>query len=145
MRIHHANQATDQGVNQDANQGRNLARHQSSGVEFIFNGLAVHAPAGESVAAALFAVGIKTLRSSPRQQTARGMFCLMGSCQECLVTVNGRRVLACRTPVEAGLIVEQVDVADRDANQDGDRDRAAKGEEKGMAMHAPIAQGVSEL
>jgi len=39
------------------------------------------------------------------------MFCLMGSCQECLVMINGRRVLACRTPVARGLVVEQVDVA----------------------------------
>lgn len=90
MRIHHAIQPTR--------------------VEFAFNGQAVRAPAGESVAAALFAAGIKTLRRSPRTQAPRGMFCLMGSCQECLVMIDGRRVLACRTAVAPGLVVEQVDV-----------------------------------
>jgi len=84
---------------------------QTTSVEFAFDGQSVLAPAGESVAAALFAAGIKTLRRSPREQGPRGMFCLMGSCQECLVMINGRRVLACRTPVARGLVVEQVDVA----------------------------------
>lgn len=83
---------------------------QRTHVEFVFDGRSVSAPAGESVAAALFAAGIKTLRRSPRDQAPRGMFCLMGSCQECLVMINGRRVLACRTAVEPGLVVAHVDI-----------------------------------
>lgn len=83
----------------------------ATSVEFAFDGQSVFAPSGESVAAALFAAGIKTLRCSPREQTPRGMFCLMGSCQECLVMIDGRRVLACRTRVAAGLVVSRVDEA----------------------------------
>lgn len=81
----------------------------SCSVDFIFDGQAVHARPGESVAAALFATGIRTLRRSPREQQPRGMFCLMGSCQECLVMIERRPVLACRTPVASGLVVGLVE------------------------------------
>jgi len=60
---------------------------------------------GESLAAALFAVGIFTLRYSPRVQQPRGAFCFMGVCQECLVQVDNQRVLACQTLVEADMVV----------------------------------------
>ncbi|MFT4069705.1 (2Fe-2S)-binding protein [Paraburkholderia sp.] len=77
-------------------------------VELFFDGRRFAARTGESVAAALFASGVKTLRASPRLHEARGMFCLMGSCQECLVMVDGRRTLACQTSVTAGMRVETV-------------------------------------
>jgi D-hydroxyproline dehydrogenase subunit gamma len=77
-------------------------------VELLFDGQRFTARAGESVAAALFASGVRALRTSPHLREARGMFCLMGSCQECLVMVDGRRVLACQTPVTDGLRVETV-------------------------------------
>ncbi|MFM0368349.1 (2Fe-2S)-binding protein [Paraburkholderia aspalathi] len=77
-------------------------------VRFLFDGRPVRARQGESVAAALFASGTKTLRASPRNGVPRGMFCLMGSCQECLVVVDGRRALACRTTVIEGMRVDKV-------------------------------------
>ena len=63
---------------------------------------------GENLATALFAAGTKTLRTSPRSGSPRGMFCLMGSCQECLVMVDEHRVLACRTTVADGMRVEVI-------------------------------------
>lgn len=74
-------------------------------VEFLFDGRAIRAYAGESVACALFAAGVRILRRSPRAASVRGMFCLMGSCQECVVEADGRRVAACQEPVRAGLVV----------------------------------------
>lgn len=74
-------------------------------VEFRFDGMPVHAHAGESIAAALFAAGVRELRSSPRTGSPRGMFCLMGVCQECVVVVDGRRAPACQEIVSAGLDV----------------------------------------
>jgi predicted molibdopterin-dependent oxidoreductase YjgC len=71
---------------------------RGTAIEFTFDGRAVRAFAGESVACALFGAGIRTLRESPRTGSARGMFCLMGSCQECAVWVDGRRVPACQEP-----------------------------------------------
>jgi len=60
---------------------------------------------GESLAAALLAAGITTLRSSPRAKQPRGAFCFMGLCQECLVRVDGQTVLACQTLIERGMVV----------------------------------------
>lgn len=74
-------------------------------VSFLFDGRAIRAFEGESVACALFAAGIRALRRSPRNDEARGMFCLMGSCQECVVWADGRRVAACQEPVREGLDV----------------------------------------
>ena len=60
---------------------------------------------GDSVAVALLTVGISTLRHSPRLGAPRGIFCFMGSCQECLVVINGKRRLACEVLIEAGMSV----------------------------------------
>ena len=81
------------------------AGERGHAVEFSFDGKAIRAYAGESVACALFAAGVRTLRRSPRNASVRGMFCLMGSCQECVVMADGRRVAACQEPVRAGLDV----------------------------------------
>ena len=75
-------------------------------VEFVFDECSTQGYEGESVAAALFAAGIRTLRTSPRNGLPRGMFCLMGSCQECLVWIGARKLAACQVPVAAGLEVE---------------------------------------
>ncbi len=78
---------------------------RGAGVRFSFEGRSIEAHAGESVAAALLAAGIRTLRASRRGGTARGAFCWMGLCQECTVTVDGMRRPACRVPVREGLVV----------------------------------------
>ena len=62
--------------------------------------------AGETVAAALLASGRRRLRRSPRAQAPRGAFCLMGSCQECVIRIDGRLEPACLTEVRDGLVVE---------------------------------------
>lgn len=80
--------------------------HRAAAVELFLDGRRYVAHAGESVAAALFAAGVKSLRASPRLKQPRGMFCLMGSCQECLVMIDGRRVLACQTPVANGMHID---------------------------------------
>ena len=74
-------------------------------VAVTFDGRALELTAGRSLAAALIEVGVRALRSSPRGGMPRGAFCLMGSCQECLLTVDGRRTTACTEPVRAGMCV----------------------------------------
>lgn len=60
---------------------------------------------GETVAAALTASGITALRRT-RNGEARGVFCGMGVCFECLVTVDGRSgQRACMTRVRDGMEV----------------------------------------
>jgi predicted molibdopterin-dependent oxidoreductase YjgC len=80
----------------------------SSMVGFSFEDQALLAPLGANLAASLFVAGIRLLRESPRLHQPRGMFCMLGSCQECLVMVDGRRTLACQTAITAGLRVQRV-------------------------------------
>jgi predicted molibdopterin-dependent oxidoreductase YjgC len=74
-------------------------------VSITVDGRPVSAVPGESLAAALSAAGIGVLRHSPRDGTPRGMFCLMGICQECVVLIDGRRTTSCNEPVRAGMSV----------------------------------------
>lgn len=60
----------------------------------------------QSVGALLHDLG-KAIRRSPRLHQPRSIFCGIGSCFECRVTVDGRPgVRACITPVREGMTVE---------------------------------------
>lgn len=75
-------------------------------ISFLVDGQTVEAFAGESVAAAMYACGWRELRQSPHAKLPRGLFCLMGSCQECLVWAGGKKLPSCQLMVTAGLVVE---------------------------------------
>ena len=45
---------------------------------------------GQTVAAALIAAGIRSWRTTRHNAAARGLFCGIGACFDCLVTVNGQ-------------------------------------------------------
>ncbi len=73
---------------------------------FTFDGQPVAARPGQSLAAALTEAGHRAFRRTAKD-AHRGMFCGMGVCQDCLVTVDGvpnRR--ACMTKAETGQRVE---------------------------------------
>lgn len=77
-------------------------------VTFTWNGRAVTAYAGESVAAALWAAGVRSDGSGGERGEGppyRVLFCAMGVCQQCVVTIDGTRVEACRVEVRGGLDV----------------------------------------
>lgn len=59
---------------------------------------------GETIAAAMLAAGIRRFRTDPGGRP-RGMFCNMGSCGECTVTLGDKRVRACLTQVFDGMTV----------------------------------------
>ena len=80
---------------------------RSEEISFEFDGKSYKGFAGESIAAALLRVGVTHLRDAPNSATPRGMFCVMGACQECVVEVNGRKVEACRTKLSTGLKIER--------------------------------------
>jgi sarcosine oxidase subunit alpha len=70
-------------------------------ITIIVNGCKCPAYLGESVHAALFAAGYRVLRKTPKQHQARGLFCGMGVCYDCLVTINGMpNQRACMTLVQ---------------------------------------------
>ena len=80
---------------------------RGSRVTFSFDGRPIAAFEGESVAAALWASGV---RDWPADESSAGppsrtLFCAMGVCQQCALWIDGRRVESCRTPVRAGLDV----------------------------------------
>jgi hypothetical protein len=58
-------------------------------ISILVNGRSVVVTPGETVLAALTAAGFKTLKKSNVLGEARGPFCGMGICYECLVTING--------------------------------------------------------
>lgn len=71
------------------------------------DGRAIQAQSGETLAAALHGAGIRSLREAG-EGTARGIFCGMGVCQECLVTVDGQPNLrACAVSVSGPHIVQR--------------------------------------
>jgi aerobic-type carbon monoxide dehydrogenase small subunit (CoxS/CutS family) len=59
-------------------------------VTFTFDGEPVRAPAGHTIAAALLGADRRTLRTTRVNGAARGVFCGIGACWDCLVVYNGR-------------------------------------------------------
>lgn len=89
-----------------------LIRPDDGDLTFSYDGRAVRARAGDSIAAALLAAGIPVTRSTPVSGAARGPYCMMGACFECLAVVDGRpSVQTCMTEVRAGMRVERQDGA----------------------------------
>ena len=78
--------------------------HNSNRITFQFNGQQYEAYEHETIAAALLANGIRTLRVHEDSGTPRGIYCNIGHCSEC-VTVNNPNVRACLTVVENGMVV----------------------------------------
>ncbi|MDM8553962.1 (2Fe-2S)-binding protein [Desulfococcaceae bacterium HSG7] len=75
-------------------------------IVFFVNGHSTTAYMGETIHAALIAAGYCQFRKSKTCQP-RGVFCGMGVCYECLVTVNNGSIQrACMTVVEEGMEVE---------------------------------------
>ncbi|WP_342358703.1 (2Fe-2S)-binding protein [Terrarubrum flagellatum] len=74
---------------------------------FDFEGRTISAFEGENLAAALLRAGVRAFRQTPRSGAARGPYCMMGVCFECLVTVDGEpNRQACLETVRSGMIVE---------------------------------------
>jgi predicted molibdopterin-dependent oxidoreductase YjgC len=70
------------------------------------DGQPLQARAGETIATAMLANGRRALRWTRRSGRPRGLFCAMGVCFDCLVTVNGQPgVRACLAAVEPGMRV----------------------------------------
>jgi len=74
-------------------------------IEVSYDGRTLRALTGESVAAALSAAGILELRHT-RSGARRGLWCGMGACFDCLVTIDGRaNQRACLAKVTAGMAI----------------------------------------
>jgi predicted molibdopterin-dependent oxidoreductase YjgC len=68
----------------------------------------VSVPAGDSVAAAVYAAGFDHTRRSAVSGGPRGPYCMMGVCFECLVEIDGvANQQACMTPVRQGMHIRR--------------------------------------
>ena len=75
--------------------------------EIVFEGRPVPFEPGQSIGAALTAAGIRSWRTTRAGGRPRGLFCGIGVCFDCLVSVNGRRSLrACMVEARSGDVVE---------------------------------------
>lgn len=77
-----------------------------------FKGREIPALEGDSIASALLATGIKVIRRAASGEP-RGVYCGIGHCYECRVTVNGvAGQRACLVPASDGMMVEEDTGAD---------------------------------
>jgi hypothetical protein len=89
------------GLRVDDDDPRGLTRGHE--LEFHFDGTPVRAFEGETIGAALLAEGLRALRVTRVAGAPRGMFCGIGTCHDCLVSLEGAGpVRACLTPVTDG-------------------------------------------
>lgn len=86
--------------------GTSPAVERGASITITVDGVALHAHHGETIAEALLASGRRAWRLT-RHGRPRGLYCGIGLCFDCLVTVNGTpNVRACLTTVAAGMVVE---------------------------------------
>ncbi len=77
-----------------------------AGVTLFVDGEPVQARRGQTVATALLAQGRRVLRHTRNGGNPRGLFCAMGVCFDCVMTIDGLQgTRACMTQVEDGMQV----------------------------------------
>lgn len=81
-----------------------VGHRQRPDVVISVDGVRTVAKEGDTVAAALLAVGLLATRKTPVSGAPRGPYCMMGVCFDCLVTIDdvGNRQ-ACLIPVREGM------------------------------------------
>jgi predicted molibdopterin-dependent oxidoreductase YjgC len=82
-------------------------RSDADKIQVEIDGQAISAYVGETVAAVLMVSGSRTFTQTNAYNLARTLFCGMGVCHQCLVTVDEiRDVRACMTKVHPGMKIE---------------------------------------
>lgn len=70
------------------------------------DGQPVTAAPGQTVAAVLWAAGVRSWRTTRDSGAPRGLFCGIGACFDCLITINGvPNQRACLVPARPGMRV----------------------------------------
>lgn len=77
-------------------------------IHMEFEGEAIEANEGETVAAALLASGVHFMRETHRHHEKRASYCQMGVCFDCLVEINGKpNQQACMIPAKNGMKIKR--------------------------------------
>ncbi len=80
---------------------------ERSKIAFTFDGRTLYGEAGDTIAGALHANGVKELSRSLHLHRPRGFYCAIGNCASCHMTVDGEaNVRTCITPLKAGMVVK---------------------------------------
>ncbi|RPI54517.1 MAG: (2Fe-2S)-binding protein [Chloroflexi bacterium] len=75
-------------------------------IQIEVDGRLIPAREGEPIAAALLAAGTRVFRRTTKRNEPRGVYCAIGRCTDCAMTVNGRpNVRTCVTPAVDGMVV----------------------------------------
>ncbi|MFG1879634.1 (2Fe-2S)-binding protein [Sphaerisporangium sp. NPDC049003] len=83
--------------------GHLVGARPEPGFEINVDGRPVTAVPGQTIGAVLYAGGIRSWRTTRMGGRPRGLFCGIGVCFDCLVTVNGEASLrACQTEARPG-------------------------------------------
>lgn len=76
-------------------------------IDFSFDGRPMIAQSGDVITSALLANGERSLGITMRSGKPRALYCAIGHCYECQITVDGQAgVRACITRVTPGMRVE---------------------------------------
>ncbi len=86
---------------------RRLPEVEGDMLHFTVDGRAAVGRRGDTVAAALLAAGMAATRTTAAGGRARGPYCLMGVCFDCLVVIDGiGNCQACLIPLDEGMSIE---------------------------------------
>lgn len=87
-----------------------LGKLDESQISVTFNGTCYSAIEGDSIASALLANDVRTIRRTRQGDEARGVYCGIGHCYECRLVVDGTpSVRACITLATDGMILSSTD------------------------------------
>lgn len=76
-------------------------------ITVTINGQAVAAREGQSVAAVLHINAVRVFRHTRFDNRPRALFCGIGACFDCIVTIDGRaHQRSCITLVRDGMVIE---------------------------------------
>ena len=71
------------------------------------DGAEIEAREGEPIAAALVAASVKVFRMTRKRNEPRRIFCAVGRCTDCVMTVDGQpNVRTCIAPVRDGMEIQ---------------------------------------
>jgi sarcosine oxidase subunit alpha len=76
---------------------------------FRWQGQELVARQGETIAAALFANGVRIFGHHPKDGAPQGIFCANGQCAQCMVLADGRPVKSCMELVRLGMQVQPLE------------------------------------
>ena len=100
--------------------GRRIGGAENRGTEFqiTVDGKEVSAYAGETIATVLLGGGDIVIRHTSKEDKPRSVFCGIGICFDCLVTVNGvPNQRACMTLARPGCVVTRQRGPPREAEE----------------------------